>query len=143
MSQHTSYDNLTIKFDSFHDERGELTIAQTRNGHKLPFLAERVFWITNVPVGHDRGKHAHRTCWEALVAVKGSFTVKVDNGSDPARSFTLDNPQKGILIPPMLWCELSAFTPDAVCLCMASGNYDQEGYISDYNDFLEAAAHCQ
>lgn len=140
MRQNTNIDNLIFKFDTFSDERGELTVAQGGGENALPFSPQRVFWITNVPANGERGKHAHRTCWEALVAVKGSFVVKVDNGRDPVRTFTLDNPQTGLLIPPLVWCELSAFSSDAVCLCMASGIFDQEGYVSNYNDFLKAVS---
>jgi len=140
MSRYKSYENLTFKFDTFHDVRGELTVAQPCGRHGLPFNVGRVFWISNVPPGEERGKHAHRTCWEVLVAVRGSFSVRVDNGRDTAREFTLDNGQTGLLIPPMVWCELFSFSPDAVCLCLASGCYDEKGYISDYDAFLEAAA---
>lgn len=136
MPQATTYDNLLFTFDTFRDSRGELTIAQVNEGHSLPFPVGRVFWITNTPAGCKRGMHAHKTCWEALVAVNGSFRVKVDDGENEERVFTLNTPQQGLLIPPMVWCELFDFTADAVCLCMASGGYDKEGYISDYAEFL-------
>jgi len=140
MSRYKNYNDLIFKFDTFRDGRGELTVAQSCGRHGLPFNVGRVFWISNVPAGEERGKHAHRTCWEALVAVKGSFSVKVDNGRDTARVFALDNGQTALLIPPMVWCELSSFSPDAICLCLASGCYDENGYISDYDEFLEAVA---
>lgn len=141
MPEYKSYDNLIFEFDTHRDRRGELTVAQSCGINSLPFHVERVFWVSKVPAGEERGKHAHRTCWEALVAVRGSFTVKVDNGRVPARSFLLKDTQSGLLIPPMVWCELYSFSADAVCLCMASGCYDQKGYISDYNEYLETVAH--
>ena len=81
--------------------------------------------------------HAHKYCWEALVAVHGTFKVKVDFGNGRIETFAMDTPDKGLLIPPFVWCQLFDFTDDAVCLCLASGNYDKEGYISDYDTFLK------
>ena len=141
MKENTSpYDNLLLRLPSFPDGRGLLTLCTLGQGGGLPFDVQRLFWITNVPPGAQRGSHSHRTCWELLVAVSGSFRVKVDNGSLPPVTFTLSSETEGLLIPPLYWCELSAFTADAVCLCLASGNYDREGYINDYETFRRIAA---
>lgn len=136
MTLNSAYDNLSFNFDAFRDERGTLTIASITGDSHLPFSVQRVFWITDVPGAGRRGMHAHHSCWEALVAVKGSFKVKVTDGKNVPRTFVLDTPQKGLLIPPMMWCELFDFSDDAVCLCLASGDYDKQGYISNYQDFL-------
>lgn len=131
-----SYDNLNITFDAFSDSRGTLTVANLRGESILPFGVQRVFWINHVPQGGERGKHAHQTCWEALVAVNGSFTVRLDNGCEKPRCVTLQSPHTALIIPPMMWCELYDFNENAVCLCLASGDYDKDGYISDYNEYL-------
>lgn len=130
--------DLYFEFEAHADERGVLTVAQAVDDAYLPFTVERIFWITQVPADESRGMHAHRTCWEALVAASGSFKVKIDDGIHPPVVYQLDCPQKGILIPPMVWCELYDFTPSTVCLCLASGKYDKEGYLSNYADFLQA-----
>lgn len=135
MNSHHIYDKLTFDFDSFADDRGTLTITSALEKSQLPFTVQRVFWITNVPAGKCRGMHAHKTCWEALVAVNGQFTVKLDDGKGFTQIVTLSNPQQGLLIPPMMWCKLYDFSADAVCLCMASGSYDKEGYILDFESF--------
>lgn len=131
-----SYDNLNIKFDAFTDGRGVLTVANLGEASSLPFQVQRVFWINDVPQGGERGKHAHKTCWEALVAVSGSFAVRLDNGRDAPRCVVLDSPHTALLIPPMMWCELYDFSDHAVCLCLASGDYDKDGYLSDYDAYL-------
>ncbi len=143
MEFNSAYDKLTFEYDAFSDERGVLTIAGNTEGKCLPFEVQRVFWIHGVPASCQRGMHAHRTCWEALSAVSGSFKVRVSNGMEPPVTFLLDNPQKGLLIPPMVWCELFDFSADAVCLCLASGHYDQTGYISNYEDFLHEVSQLQ
>ena len=53
----------------------------------------------------------------------------------------LDSPQRGVIIPPMVWCRLHNFAPDTVCLTLASGDYDAQGYINDFNIFKSIAQH--
>ena len=126
-----------VKLTSFTDERGRLTPVSTR-GTDLPFEVGRVFWITDVPETTERGCHAHRTCWEALFALHGSLKVEMDDGLHAPFTVVLDKPEEGLLIPPMYWCRLSDFTPGTVCLCLASGVYDKEGYLETYDDFRAA-----
>ncbi|MDY5631838.1 MAG: FdtA/QdtA family cupin domain-containing protein [Bacteroidaceae bacterium] len=111
------------------DSRGSLCFAT--NASEIPFPIQRVFWIYDVPTGEQRGGHSHRTCAEVVVAVKGRFTMTVDDGCSRC-SVVLDSPSKGILIPAGLWCELSDFAPGTVVLVMASQAYDATGYINDY-----------
>lgn len=129
-------EDLLIDIDNYTDSRGNLSVLSLNNAASLPFKVDRVFWLTNVPVTAQRGKHAHRTCWEILLPVHGEFKVKVDDGKGHNCIFKLDNPNKGLLIPPLVWCELYDFAYDAVCLCLASGDYDKEGYVSDFSQFL-------
>jgi hypothetical protein len=48
----------------------------------------------------------------------------------------LNKPNKGLLIPTGIWRELDNFSSGAVCLVLASDNFDEEDYIRDYNEFL-------
>lgn len=137
MEEISPYRRLLFAFDAFPEGRGTLHVTET-DGGRLPFSVRRVFWINGVPAGERRGMHAHRTCWEALAAVSGSFTVRIDDGLHPAEEVRLDSAGKGLLIPPMVWCELYGFSADAVCLCFASGEYTPEGYINDYTDFRKS-----
>lgn len=137
MQNQSPYSPLDLIFDTFTDERGTLTICLSKNQEKLPFQIGRVFWITDVPKHAVRGCHAHRKCYEALVAVHGSFKVRLDDGMHQAQEVVLDQKDKGLLIPPMLWCEIYDFSDDAVCLCIASGDYDKEGYVNNYEEFKQ------
>lgn len=137
MKRGDTIDDLLVHFETHVDMRGSLDLAACAGkGNNLPFHVRRVFWITNVPEHSRRGMHAHRTCWEVVVAVCGSFKISIDNGVSSAL-FHLDSSHEGVLIPPMHWCELFDFSDDAVCLCMASGEYDKDGYINDYDSFVE------
>lgn len=124
---------------TFTDERGTLRVIDFNRGdtHRLPFNVGRVFWIDHVPEGAVRGAHAHQSCWEALVAVKGQFSVRVEDGHGTSTTFRLDNPSEALIIPPLVWCELSNFSQNAVCLCLASGSYDPDGYLCDRDEFAD------
>lgn len=136
MTDNMTYDKLIFELDTFGDERGVLAKLNVSDDTNMPFDVKRVFWISGVPVGKMRGKHAHRTCQEVLFALHGSFNVRVTDGIHGWQAFHLNEPHRGLTIPAMYWCELSDFTADAVCLCLASEEYDAGGYISDYQSFL-------
>jgi dTDP-4-dehydrorhamnose 3,5-epimerase-like enzyme len=42
----------------------------------------------------------------------------------------------GLYIPPGLWRELLNFSSGAICLVLASREYDERDYIRDYERFL-------
>ncbi len=114
------------------DARGTLCFAENRH---LPFELRRVFWIFGVPEGETRGGHAHTSCAEVVFPVRGSFDILVDDGHERTLHH-MDDPSRGILIPPCVWCELSRFSADACCVVFASHDYQAEGYIHDYATFL-------
>lgn len=122
-------DDIIIDIKQNTDSRGSLTVVQHED-----FDFERVFWIHNVPVGAERGGHAHRTCAELLVAVHGSFDLDLHDGTRSV-SLHLDNPNRGVLIRPMVWCRLHNFSSDFVGLCLASQNYNPEGYVNSFEEF--------
>lgn len=123
-------------------ENGQASLACSRDARGVlyyyegtaPFGVRRVFWVTDVPPGQERGHHAHRTCTELVVAVCGSFAVELTD-SEGVRTIVLDNPGTGLLIPPMCWCRLYEFSADAVLLCLADSPYSREGYINDFEAF--------
>lgn len=116
------------------DLRGHLSVGEF--GRDIPFQPKRYFIVFDVPTAETRGEHAHRTCAQFLVCVKGSCGVIVDDGA--ARSeFVLDSPALGLLIPPMIWAAQYKYTPDAVLLVFASELYDADDYIRNYDEFLQ------
>lgn len=118
-----------INLPEHKDKRGCLSIAEARN--EIPFSIERVFWIYDVPKGESRGAHSHCECAEVVLPVHGTFDMTVDDGTTKA-TVHMDSPHTGILIPAGVWCQLSNFTHDTVCLVMASHPFNASGYIHDY-----------
>jgi hypothetical protein len=49
----------------------------------------------------------------------------------------LDRPEIGVLVPPMVWTEVSGIRADSVLLVLASHVYDSADYIRDYAVFLQ------
>jgi len=49
----------------------------------------------------------------------------------------MDDPSRGVYIPPLTWDRLFAFSADAVCLVFASAKYDASDYIRDWDVFLQ------
>lgn len=124
-------EQLLLTFPTFTDHRGSLTVADSIAA-MLPFVPQRIFWIHGIPSKAQRGGHAHRTCWELLVALHGSLSVTLKS-STHERTFVLDNPAQGLLIPPGVWCTLHHFSDQSLCLCMASEPYCKEGYITEFH----------
>lgn len=123
---------LNLKKNS--DPRGNLLAFE--NDKALPFIVKRIFMVDGVPENEVRGIHAHRECWQFLVAVAGSVTVGFDDGSN-AQELVLDRNDVGLLLPPLTYGRQFNFSPDAVLLVLASHSYDLNDYIDDYEEFLQ------
>lgn len=118
---------------TFTDGRGNLSVVEC--GVDLPFHVERAYWIYDVPGGKARGGHANRVTTQFLVAVKGSVTVTLEDACG-RRTCVLDSPDKGLLVSPLTWNELSRFSDDAVLLVLSSHSYLPDMYINSHEEFL-------
>lgn len=115
------------------DPRGNLTVAEAHK--QLPFAIKRAYWVYDVPGGESRGGHAHKQCREFIVALSGSFTVTIDDGNNK-RTFLLNHPWEGLLVETNMWRTLDDFSSGAVCMVLASDEYDEDDYIREYSDFI-------
>ncbi len=113
------------------DPRGNLGVIEKDT---IPFKINRVYYLYDVPSDSYRGGHAHKECLELLIAVSGSFTVALDDGKQ-IKKVTLNKPGKGLLIPRMIWRELTDFSSGAVCLVLASHEFEEEDYIRNKKEF--------
>jgi hypothetical protein len=118
------------------DWRGSLCFAEA-NRH-VPFTIERVYWIYGASGDTQRGRHAHLSVQELVVAAAGGFDVHCDNGFE-RDTVHLDDPSRGLLVDSGVWRELDAFSPGSVCLVLASGPYDEDEYVRDYSAFAALA----
>ncbi|NPD91537.1 sugar 3,4-ketoisomerase [Xylanibacter muris] len=116
------------------DYRGNLSVVEELKD--IPFKIARAYWVYDVPGGECRGGHAHKTLKQFLVALSGSFTVTLDDGTEK-RTFLLNHPYQGLLIETGIWRTMDDFSSGAVCLVLASEVYDEDDYIREYDKFLE------
>lgn len=111
-------------------------ICMVESSINLPFDIKRVFYIHDILNGEIRGVHAHKECQQLVIAASGSFEIEMNDGLH-TRKTTLDRPGYGLLIPAGIWITLYGFSQGAICLALASEDYNKEDYIREYNDFLE------
>ena len=119
------------------DDRGSLSFFELDSG--LPFDPQRIFTISNVPVGKKRGEHAHYKCQQILVCLNGSCEIEIDSGTLKLK-IVLDSPTVGIYFPPLLWATLNLKNQFTTVLALASLKYDELDYIRDYEAFLKMKA---
>lgn len=126
------YDCSVIELGKIGNPAGNMTVVS--NNEEVPFSVKRVFYIYDIPGGQDRGAHAHKECHQFLVAASGSFEVELNDGNKK-RTVTLNLPYYGLHIPPGIWASEKSFSSGAICLVLASHEYDEEDYIRDYSEF--------
>lgn len=127
-------DYQLIEIPRHTDRRGNLSVVE--NGINVPFDIKRVFYIYDVPGGESRAGHAHYTLYEFVIALSGSFSVIVDDGSEQT-TILLNKPFEGLLLKPGTWSHLVDFSSGAVALVLCSDFYEEEDYIRSYDKFIE------
>jgi hypothetical protein len=127
-------DCSVIELPKIENRSGNLTSIQ--NSIEIPFDIKRIFYLYDIPGGKDRGAHAHLECHQFLIAGSGSFDVLLDDGKSK-KLVTLNQPYKGLHIPPGIWASEINFSSGSICLVLASHKYDEKDYIREYNAFLK------
>lgn len=122
-----------IQLPKIEDVRGNISVIEK---NILPYPIKRVYYLYDVPSSAQRGGHAHKQQLEFLIPISGSFDVLLKDGKE-TQLVTLNKPNKGLLIKTNVWRELDNFSSGAVCLVIASGEYDEGDYIREYEDFLK------
>ena len=121
-----------IKIPKIEDPRGNLSVIQE---NILPFSFKRIYYLYDVPSGAERGGHSHKAQKEFLIALSGSFKVILNDGKE-IRTVTLNKPNQGLLIHEGIWRELNDFSSGSVCLVVASDVFDEDDYISEFDNFI-------
>jgi len=124
-----------IEFPKIRDHRGNLTFVE--GVRHIPFEIKRVYYLYDVPGGEERGGHAHRQLEQVIIAINGSFDVRVDDGETQA-VFRLSRANEGLYLCSGIWRELLNFTSGSVCLVLASRPYEEADYYREYTAFLGA-----
>jgi hypothetical protein len=114
---------------------GYITVAENSG---LPFTVKRVYWTYFTPDSVERGQHAHYALEQVIFATSGRIEFTLEALDGKVETFVLDSPNKGLYIPRGYWRTIK-FSHNAVLLCLASLEYDENEYIRDYSAFKALA----
>ena len=114
------------------DYRGNIAIVEKST---FPFEIKRVYYLFDIPSTATRGGHAHKQQHELLIPLSGSFDVIINDGKNRL-TITLNKPDKGLLIKNNVWRELENFSSGSVCLVISSGEFDEEDYIRNFDEYI-------
>jgi hypothetical protein len=133
MKYSSVFDCSLIELPKNHTINGNIT--SVNNFEQVPFEIKRVYYLYDIPGGESRGGHAHKALQQLIIAASGSFDLIVNDGK-VKRTFNLNRPYQGVLMPAGLWRELDNFSSGSICLVLASQEYTEIDYIRDYGEFL-------
>ena len=125
-----------LQLNKVTDHRGSLTFVE-----KMPaidFSFERIYYLYDLDQTESRGHHAHKKLKQLVVALNGSFNIELDDGST-RKDFRLDSASEALYICPMIWRRLYNFSPQSICMVIASLRYDESDYIRSYEEFKKEA----
>ena len=114
------------------DHRGHLTFVES--DRHVPFAIARVYYLYGMPEGTERGGHAYTQLEQVLIAIAGRFDVVLTDGV-VEEVHRLDRPDRGLYLAPGAWRTLRSFTPDAICLVLASRHYDERDCERDFGAY--------
>lgn len=115
---------------------GYITVAENS---KLPFMVQRVYWTYFTPDSVERGQHAHHELEQVIFATNGRIEFTLESLTGEIETFLLDSPNVGLYIPRYYWRTIK-FSHNAVLMCLASLEYNENEYIRDYKSFKALAA---
>lgn len=124
---------LLVDLKSYRDGRGALSVVDSWD--QLPFRPARIFWVSGVPAGIQRGGHASLVGHELLVCVAGVCTVETES-SDGCETFELGRADQGLYLPPMVWMTYRHDSPAAAVVVLASNHYDPGDMLTDHAKFV-------
>ena len=108
--------------------RGKLSFIEK---DVIPFSIKRVYYLYDVPSDAYRGGHAHKKLIQLMISLSGSFEVLLDDGKK-RKKVMLNKPDKGLLIPKGIWREMDNFSSGAICMVLASENFDESDYFKQF-----------
>jgi dTDP-4-dehydrorhamnose 3,5-epimerase-like enzyme len=125
-----------VTIPRFSDPRGTLSVVDWPQ--IVAFTPRRFYYLYDLAPGTTRAGHAHFVEEELILCLHGSVVITADDGQT-RRDFSLNRPDIGVYIPPLVWHELRDFAPGTVCAVLASKPYSETDYCRDYAEFLQIA----
>jgi WxcM-like, C-terminal len=98
------------------------------------YSIRRIYWITYDAPDPSFSNHANKTLQQVIIAISGEIEISLENKSGDSTTYLLNDPGKGLYIPPMYWKRIKYSKP-CILLCLVSDIYDENDYIRDYDTF--------
>lgn len=130
-------DCMLVDLPKITDARGNLTFVE--DGKLIPFKIKRVYYLYDIPENSSRAGHAHKNLSQLIIALSGSFEITLNDGFN-SKKLTLNKPNEGLYLPPMIWRDITNFSLGAICLCLASDTYQESDYYRNLNDFYSSTS---
>lgn len=121
-----------LELPKIEDQRGNLSFFESLN--HIPFEMKRTYWIYDVPGGQTRGGHSFKVQHEFIIALSGSFDVKLNDGVSEV-TYSLNRSYYGLYVPNLIWREMLNFSTNSLALIVSSTNYCETDYIRDFDKF--------
>ena len=109
------------------DARGQLLPIEFA---ELPFVPQRVFTVSQVPIGDIRGEHGHFSCQQILVCIQGQIDVECRLGNE-VDFIQLTPGADALWIPACIWASQTYQSQDAVLLVICSEPYSENSYFKE------------
>tara|TARA_Y100000310_G_C20188876_1_gene581588 strand:- start:47 stop:436 length:390 start_codon:yes stop_codon:yes gene_type:complete len=100
----------------------------------FPFTPRRIFYVTGVPKGEERGMHAHYQTQQILTCIQGEILIKLHDGSKLTE--TVLTPNKWVFVDKFIWDSQIFLTGQDILLSICSTVYNKADYIEDFEAFL-------
>ncbi len=121
-----------VELPNLGDQRGSLVVIESNKN--IPFEVKRLYYIFDTQPDVPRGFHAHKKLNQVAFCIQGKCKMLMDNGTEK-KEVLIDQSNKGLLIPSMVWHEMHDFSDDCIMLVLASDYYDENDYIREYEQF--------
>lgn len=122
-----------VPVEVFDSLSGRLEILDRISENYFP--PKRIYLLSDINELAARGAHAHKHLMQIFLCPVGQFEIEIDNGFEKFK-FQLKKGDPGLFVPSGYWRDLSNFSSSAVCLVLASENFDEADYIRDYEEFI-------
>ena len=116
------------------DKRGIMNVFEISN--QINFDVKRIYYIRGVPNDSNRGEHGHKELEQIFLCISGKFTLEVFDGNS-IETVILDQESNAYYLPKGCWRVIKDFSPDGICLVLASELYDEKDYIHTLESFKE------
>ncbi len=113
-------------------DAGELSFFEANRD--IPFDVKRIYYISKVPEGTQRGFHAHKELKQLLFCPYGKIRLLLENECGRGE-VELSDPSIGVVIERPTWREMLWSQKDSVLCVAASDYYQEKDYIRDYDAF--------